>query len=310
MAWGVSRMRVFLLIIFAVFALLPITACADPIHEAAKKGDLAAIASALDAGADVNAPDKLAGPLFYAVQNGHLDAAKLLIDRGADVNAMSKIGLPLSVAALRSYPDLISLLLAHGADPNTSVKTQTPLHMAAAGGCLACVKALVEAGADVNAHWVQEYAEGPTIRTPYHLAKFYDHPDVAAYLLQHGVVIPRPAPISAKLPDADAKKGQAFFQSYCSPCHATKPGEARGGGPGLWGVVGRVKASAKFDGYSPTLRAWGGPWTYEDLNTYLAGPPLTVPGVFMEVAGAPDEGVRADLIVYLRTLSDKPMPLP
>jgi cytochrome c len=107
------------------FGLLPATAFAGAVHEAAKKGDLVAIAEALDAGADANAPDKLAGPLFYAVQNDHLDAAKLLIDRGADVNAISRIGLPITVAVLKGYPDLIILLLAHGADPNAAIKTQT-----------------------------------------------------------------------------------------------------------------------------------------------------------------------------------------
>jgi len=32
--------------------------------------------------------------------------------------------------------------------------------------------------------------------------------------------------------------------------------------------------------------------------------------VLMEMPGVPDETERADLIVYLRTLSDKPIPLP
>jgi len=51
-------------------------------------------------------------------------------------------------------------------------------------------------------------------------------------------------------------------------------------------------------------------WTYEDLNTYLYGPTLTTPGVLMEIPGVPDETERVDLIAYLRTLSDKPTPLP
>jgi cytochrome c len=36
----------------------------------------------------------------------------------------------------------------------------------------------------------------------------------------------------------------------------------------------------------------------------------TTPGVSMEVPGVSDETERADLIAYLRTLSDKPKPLP
>jgi cytochrome c len=37
---------------------------------------------------------------------------------------------------------------------------------------------------------------------------------------------------------------------------------------------------------------------------------LTTPGVLMEVLGVSDETERVDLIAYLRTLSDEPMPLP
>jgi cytochrome c len=33
-------------------------------------------------------------------------------------------------------------------------------------------------------------------------------------------------------------------------------------------------------------------------------------GVYMEVPGVPDETEQINLIAYLRTLSDKPMPLP
>jgi cytochrome c len=36
----------------------------------------------------------------------------------------------------------------------------------------------------------------------------------------------------------------------------------------------------------------------------------TTPGVVMEVPGISDEAERVNLIAYLRTLSDKPLPLP
>ena len=39
-------------------------------------------------------------------------------------------------------------------------------------------------------------------------------------------------------------------------------------------------------------------------------PMLTTPGVKMETPGVPDETERVNLIAYLRTLSDKPIPLP
>ena len=71
---------------------------AAPIHDAAKKSDVAAITAALDAGADVNENDGTATPLYSAVRRGHLAAAKLLIERGADVNAETNFGSALLAA--------------------------------------------------------------------------------------------------------------------------------------------------------------------------------------------------------------------
>ncbi|WP_287377167.1 ankyrin repeat domain-containing protein [Mesorhizobium sp.] len=71
-------MRGFLLFILLVLA--PIASHAAAIHDAAKTGDVAAIAAALDAGADVDESDGQATPLYLAVRGGHFAAAKLLID--------------------------------------------------------------------------------------------------------------------------------------------------------------------------------------------------------------------------------------
>ncbi|KQV65324.1 ankyrin repeat domain-containing protein [Rhizobium sp. Root1220] len=288
------------------------TSQAGPLHEAATSGDLAAIAVALDAGADIEAQDKGATPLFLAVRSGHADAAELLIKRGASVTKESAIGLPLTGAVLTNSVDLMRLLLAHGADPDSAVRGERMLHFAVANGCLDCVKVLVEAGADVNAIWVRgDPTRLPTIITPYHLARHDHHPEIAEYLLAHGVVIQKPKPISTKLVNADPIKGAAFFASNCSSCHVTRVQDApTRRGPNLWNVVARDKASTKFGGYSPILLDWEGSWTYEDLNIFIAGPTLTTPGVNMDVRGAPDETDRLNVIAYLRTLSDSPVPLP
>ncbi|ARM91580.1 ankyrin repeat/cytochrome-c domain-containing protein (plasmid) [Rhizobium sp. CIAT894] len=282
-----------------------------PLHEAVKSGDLTAIAAALDAGADIEEQEKGVTPLFLAVRSGHPEAVELLIERGAGVNNPSALGLPLTGAVLQNSADLMRLLLAHGADPNAASRGERMLHFAVANGCLDCVKVLVEAGADVNAVWTRgDPARLPAIITPYHLAKHNDQAEIAAYLLAHGVTILKPEPIAAKLAQGDPAKGAAFFAPNCSSCHATR---AQGGptrGPNLWNVVGRDKASTKFGGYSKTLSAWEGSWTYEDLNIFLAGPTLTTPGVDMEIRAAPDEADRLDVIAYLRTLADTPAPLP
>jgi cytochrome c len=294
-------------VLLLCFCLIPLTSRAAAIHDAAKKGDIAAIGAALDAGADVNDFDGLAPPLVYAVNRQHLDAAKLLIERGADVNALSKIGgSPLMSAVAKKRLEFITLLLAHGANPNSTVGKQTPLHVAVKNGCLDCVTALVEAGADVNART----ADSPS-RTPIHLARFYEYSEISDYLMAHGVVLPKPAPIAKKkLAAANVEKGRIFFGRNCDGCHNNEPGKGLKDGPNLWEVVGRDKASVPEAKYSKTLQGWEGVWTYEDLNTYLYGPVLTTPGVRMETPGVPDETERVNLIAYLRTLSDKPIPLP
>ena len=259
----------------------------------------------MDAGANINESDGLAPPLYYAVSGAQLEAAKLLIERGADVNAPSALGdAPLVPAVGKRNIELIKLLLDHGANPNSVIGTETALHLAVERGCFDCVKALVEAGADVNA-----VTSNGRYRTPLHIAKRRGLGEVADYLLTHGVIIPKPEPIAPKSGAADVQKGHAVFEANCGRCHSAIPKE-RKVGPNLWGVVGREKAALTEITYSEALKAWGGVWTYEDLNTYLYGPTLTTPGVLMEIRGAPNEAERVNLIAYLRTLSDKPLPLP
>src|SRR5262245_1743987 len=227
---GRQLMRVRMLLLMC-FCLIPLTSQAAAIHEAAKKGDIAAIAAALDAGANVNDFDVFATPLYYAVNKQHLDAAKLLIERGADVNAGTKIGdTPLMAAVARKRIEFITLLLAHGANPNSIVGNQTALHVAVTRGCLDCVTALVEAGADVN-------ARTDPIRTPIHLARFYGYSEISDYLMAHGVVLPKPASIATKLAAADVEKGRIYFGSVCSGCHNNEPGKGPKTGPNLWEVV-------------------------------------------------------------------------
>jgi cytochrome c len=298
-------MRILVILPVAVLAFLG-TAQAAPIHDAAKKGDAAAIAAALDAGVDVNAKDEAGWtPLYSAVRRGHLAAAKLLLERGADASTTSSSGSALLAAVTTRKVDMnmVRLLLEKGADPDSVYNGDTVLQTAARRGCFDCLKALVETGGNVNA----QNSLGETVL---HLARRMGTPAMADYLLANGVVLPRPAPISDKLAAADAKKGEILFNSKCANCHSIKAAQGRKFGPNLWDVVGRDKASVKDAAYSDAMRAWDGVWTYEDLNIFLSAPMATTPGVSMDFPGIPDEAARADLIAYLHLQSDKPMPLP
>lgn len=302
-------MRGLLIFILLTFAQV-LNANSANIHDAAKKGDVAALTAALDAGADVNKNSGGATPLFYAAIRGHAEAANLLISRGADVNLKTKFGTPLMAAAARQTPELVNILLANGADANAELESQMALHVAAERGCLGCVEALVVAGANVNAQYKSGSEILTLVVTPLHLAIVNNHQDIANYLISHGVILPKPASIASKLTTADLRKGQEFFERECSACHSVNPEQAVKLGPHLWNIVGRDKASLDYGEYSKTLLTLDGVWTYEDLNTFLSGPAATTPGVNMQVQGAPNEIDRVNVIAYLRTLSERPAPLP
>jgi cytochrome c len=282
--------------------LFTLPAQASSLGDLVRKGDIAAVTSALDKGAPIDEIDGVT-PLYIACEDGKLELAKLLIMRGADVNLLvSWQRTPLYAANKGGYPDIVKLLLDNGANPDQSTKSQTPLHVAAENGCLQCVTYLVDAGADVNA-----LSNGSP---PIHLAKLRGHDDVVAYLRGHGAAPPAIAPISARLASANLGSGKEIFDATCRGCHFAAPGIDGPRRANLWGVVGRRKASETNVEYSSSLKEASGDWTFEELNSFVANPALTLPGTDMIFPGLPDEKQRADLIAYLRTLSDAPLPLP
>ena len=121
------------LLTLAVTSLLVTTAFADPIHDAAKTGDLAGVQAELDKGVDVNKKDKAEmTPLHPAAANGHKEIAELLIAAGADVNAKDRWGMtPLHWAARKGHKEVAELLLTKGADVNAKANDgTTPLDWA------------------------------------------------------------------------------------------------------------------------------------------------------------------------------------
>src|SRR5258708_1661963 len=117
-------------------------------------------------------------------------------------------------------------------------------------------------------------------------------------------------PIGPKLAGANVEAGKAIFMKQCFTCHTIDKGGPNKVGPNQWGVVGRKKAGHEGFSYSSALQAKGGEWTYEDINHMIYKPQAFVRGTKMAFAGLPKEQDRADVIAYLRTMSDNPPPLP
>jgi cytochrome c len=277
-------------------------ASAGPLHDAAKAGDLAQIELLLAQGADINQSTGLATPLYYAINGGHVEAAELLIERGADVNAPSIWGAPLHAAASQGLIPVVSLLLKRGADVNVRWKELTPLHIAARNGRLEIVRILLDHGADINA---TTRMDEPAL----HLALLNGHPEVAGLLVERGTRAPPVEKIDTLLSSADAARGEKIALP-CRGCHSVDREAKTVDGPTLWGIVGRPKASISGYKYSTALKAQTGAWTYAELNEYIAQPAWTVPGVAMKMAGTHAAKDRADIIEFLRTLSDDPAALP
>lgn len=116
-------------------------------------------------------------------------------------------------------------------------------------------------------------------------------------------------PIEVLLAKASAEKGQASAKQ-CGACHTFEKGGPNRVGPNLYDVVGRKVASHGGFSYSDALKQKGGEWTFEELSKFLHDPRADVPGTKMTFAGLKRDQQRADVIDYLRTLSDNPKPLP
>lgn len=137
----------------------------------------------------------------------------------------------------------------------------------------------------------------------------YDLPAPAEAAAGGGAATPAVAPLPARLAKADVSKGEASTKA-CQACHNFEKGAGAKIGPPLYGVVGRPKGSIAGFAYSDGLKAKGGDWTYDDLDQFIANPKGFVSGTKMAFAGEPDPQKRADIIDYLHTLSESPVPFP
>ncbi len=117
-------------------------------------------------------------------------------------------------------------------------------------------------------------------------------------------------PIAFYLATADTAKGQQVFNK-CMACHNADKGGANQLGPNLWGVIGLPIAEDRNGfAFSDALKKVGGNWDWDKLNKWLTSPRAFAPGTKMTFAGLGNPQDRADVIAFLNTHSDSPLPLP
>ncbi|MAM71876.1 MAG: hypothetical protein CMP91_12120 [Gammaproteobacteria bacterium] len=158
------------------------------LHFAAREGQLEAVQTLIDAGADLDIVDeKGSNALVLAALNGHFDVAGALLEAGADPNIQDEYGRsvvfvatdintldanprpgPRIVSTLKG-PDIVAMALERGADPNLQLKDSLPSWLsqgaghnrlldegataffrAAMSADLEIMNLLLEAGADPN----------------------------------------------------------------------------------------------------------------------------------------------------------------
>ena len=116
--------------------------------------------------------------------------------------------------------------------------------------------------------------------------------------------------LPALLAKADATRGETAA-AICKACHALEKDAPSPIGPNLHNVVGRKIASVEGFTYSPALKAKAGEdWTYEHIDAMIHKPADYAPGTMMAFPGIADAQQRADVILFLRTKTDNPPPLP
>jgi cytochrome c len=157
---------------------------------------------------------------------------------------------------------------------------------------------------------------GLSILTGYMFPVHY--PETAAYVVQGveadasagGAAAEAEKPIEFYLASADPAKGEAQFKK-CASCHSIDKGGAAGIGPNLYGIVGEKHGAAPGFGYSEALKATGDKvWDWQGLAAWLANPKQYIPGNKMSFAGISKPEDRANLIAYLNTKDDSPLPMP
>lgn len=317
----------------------PEAVAANPIHDAAKVGDIAALTTLIDSGTDIDETNLTGTALAAATRARQSAAVEFLTSRGADPDIAGLLGTPLQIATTKGAADLVRVLLDVGANPDLGAK-RTPLFIAANKGHADIARLLLTAGADPDATAGQELKtalheaarlgnrdmaeiliEGGAdpnaltfrMQTAYHLALYHGHAEVADYLEPLTAPDFQPAQVTDLIDGVDMQAAEEFVRYKCGICHqlGELTGESTAFGPRLWSLEGLPKGSSDpgYE-YSPGIHSSETPWSEEELNRFLAAAPIVVPGTLMDFsptyAPISDPNTRAGVIAFLRTLGPPP----
>ncbi|MGE3301768.1 MAG: cytochrome c family protein [Hyphomonadaceae bacterium] len=96
----------------------------------------------------------------------------------------------------------------------------------------------------------------------------------------------------------------------CLSCHNFDPGGPNMTGPNLYEVVNRAAATHGGFAYSAAMKAYGQPWTYDNLDHFIIAPQSDIKGTLMTFIGVKKAEDRHAVIAYLHSLAASPAPIP
>jgi ankyrin repeat protein len=221
-----------------------LTLCAALVHarpaviDAAARGDLAAVRTAVAEGTAVDTRDvDGTTALHWAVRGDHAAVVALLLEAGAAADAAEGHGVtPLQLAAVNGNVDILRRLLDAGADPNEIAPSGEPvLLVAARTGVPDALALLLERGAQIDAR------DTNFAQTALMAAAREGHVDAARLLLEHGA-------------DVDAQTRIGPLPPFVPPCKGTGCG-SEGVGINRGGLPDRGRRAAALGGMTALLYA-------------------------------------------------------
>ncbi|MBI2313934.1 MAG: cytochrome c family protein [Betaproteobacteria bacterium] len=129
----------------------------------------------------------------------------------------------------------------------------------------------------------------------------------ARHLLICGFAALFPLSASEAVAAGDPARGVRLF-NQCAACHSLDPGRHMTG-PSLAGIWGRKAGKAQgFARYSEAIKQAGVTWDGPSLDRWLRNPKEFIPGSRMDFPGVRNDNMRADLIAFLKAVSEGKAP--